>query len=230
MSLPDPELLELLKNDFVVGWENIDDKEHVGVSHGYSCKQTAIGTTNGAGGRNVQIIVMASDTTVLHVLPGFWHPEDLAKELLYARQLFHLHKDKSKKLAEKRRFASMMRGSHLRSMSEETIARSDWQGFDGHTEFRRYKNEPRDTIVLSSAGKPQLKPVCQVVHDRMSELVFTKLAKFDLEEFVDYGRAFYDNNSRIGDKGKEFRAAKKANRKRERREAKEQRERERNSK
>ena len=230
MSLPNPELLELLKNDFVVGWENIEKKEHVGVSHGYSCKQTAIGTTNGAGGRNVQIIVMASDTTVLHVLPGFWHPEDLIKELLFARQLFHLHKDRSKKLAEKRQFAAMMRASHLRSMSDETIARSDWQGFDRHHELQRYQNEPRDTVVLTTGGKPQLKPVCHVIHDRMADRVFAKLAKFDMEDFVDYGRAFYDNNTRVGDKGKDFRSAVKQNRKRERREAKEARERERRSK
>ena len=46
-----------------------------------SPKQCAVGTTNGAGGHNVQIFVLSPDGVVLHALPGFWHPEDLVREL-----------------------------------------------------------------------------------------------------------------------------------------------------
>ena len=81
MTLPDEEVLTFLDEHFVLGTKNIQKELHVGLSHGYSPKQTAVGTTNGAGGRNVQFLVMAPDETVLHVLPGFWHKEDLLAEL-----------------------------------------------------------------------------------------------------------------------------------------------------
>jgi len=55
--------------------------------------------------------------------------------------------------------------------------------------------------------------VPEVIHDRMLQRRFKKLDEFDLEKFVDYGRAFYDNNRH--DKGKKFRKAAKANRIRE---------------
>lgn len=232
MTLPDDEVIETLR-DFAVGWRNIHEDEHVGLSHGYRTSQTAVGTTNGAGGRNVQLIVMAPDETVLHVLPGFWHPEDLVRELRFAKTLFELWSDGARSEAQKRRLFFAMHQQFVRSLPAETIARSDWQNFDRNVELSRVgwawgrgqegsaPDEMRDTfarlpdgsVVRDEHGVAQLKPLSTLVHDRMRLRPFLRLAEFDMESFVDYGRPYYDNNS--FDDGREFKAAERANKKRE---------------
>lgn len=228
MTLPNESVIELLRDQFIVGWSNIQRECHVGLSHGYRKDQTAIGTTNGAGGRNVQLAVMAPDETVLHVMPGFWHPDDLVEELRFARRLHRLWLGEHDRATKERMFAAMHR-SFVAGFSTDTIARSGWQGFDGREELNRYRSEPRDTVVLDAEGMPVLKPVCVLVHDRMLARPFLKYDEFDFARFVDYGRPFYDNNQSI-DEGKEFPAAVRANRKRAKAEEKEQRARERASK
>jgi hypothetical protein len=52
----------------------------------------------------------------------------------------------------------------------------------------------------------QLKPLNVVARERMMAQPFRKLAAFDFESFVDYGRTLYDNNEGI-DKGKPFEKA-----------------------
>ncbi len=84
----------MLKKHFVVGWKNNWREDYVGVSHGYTCEQPAVGTTNGAGPRNMQTFVLSGDGTVLHCLPGFWHPADLAHELEVSLALHRLWQDK----------------------------------------------------------------------------------------------------------------------------------------
>ena len=226
VSLPDAEVMALLRDDFVVGWRNIQADTHVGLSQGYARNQTAVGTTNGAGGRNVQLIVMAADETVLHVLPGFWHPEDLARELRFARALHRLWLDDGRSLDEKRRLYAAMHRAHVRGFTAETIARSDWQDFDRATELARAQQQARDTTVVPGDGAStpaaagvSLKPLCVLVHDRMLARPFRQLAEFDMESFVDYGRPYYDNNGGI-DHGHAFPAAERANRKRELEQAK----------
>jgi hypothetical protein len=225
VTLPDDEVIDLLHDQFVVGWRNIHKEEHVGLSHGYKKTQTAVGTTNGAGGRNVQLIVMAADETVLHVLPGFWHPEDLASELRWAQGLHRLWLEPERSLDEKLRLLELMRRRHVRTFSADMIARSDWQGFDRWHELMRQQKEPRDTIARDDGGAPietrhgfELKPVCALVHERMAARPFRKLAEFDMETFVDYGRPYYDNNAGL-DKGRSFPSAARSNEKREREKA-----------
>ena len=75
MSLPHQAVYPMLKSDFVLGWKNIIREDYVGRSHGYTSRQTSVGTTNGAGPHNVQIFVLSPELVVLHALPGFWHPE-----------------------------------------------------------------------------------------------------------------------------------------------------------
>lgn len=217
MTLPDPEVLTMLRDRFVLGTQNIDKEKHVGLSQGYRTSQTAIGTTNGAGGRNVQLVVLAADGTVVHVLPGFWHAEDLLAELRFALELHTLHRRTDLPAEGKLAMYRAMHRSFVRRLSPETIARSDWQGFDRHVEFERGKAEPgRDTFAEdSTADKVVLKPLCQLVHDRMLSRPFRQLADFDMESFVDYGRAYYDNNAGY-DKGKGFARAAQSNKKRER--------------
>lgn len=221
MTLPDPEVQRVLANEFVLGWQNIEKAEHVGLSHGYRKDQTAVGTTNGAGGRNLQIVLMAPDSTVLHVLPGFWHPEDLVVELEFARALYRLWLDEGRTHAAKVAMFTAMHRAFLHRLSPATIARSDWQSFDAAAELERVgRGEVRDTVVADASGPPKMKPVCQLLHERMAQRPFQKLADFDMESYVDYGRAFYDNNEWL-DKGRSFPGAAAANLKREREQARE---------
>ncbi|HZN41991.1 MAG TPA: hypothetical protein VFD82_24530 [Planctomycetota bacterium] len=223
MTLPNEEVMELLHERFVVGFGNIESASHVGMSHGYSKNQTAVGTTNGAGGRNVQLVVLASDGTVLHVLPGFWHAEDLIPELRLAIEIHRLYTDDAIATPARDAMFAALHRSHLRRHLEESSARNGWQGFDQMAESERNKTEPRDTFEIDDTGLPQLKPIMQVVHERMMARPFKKGADFDMESFVDYGRAYYDNNMGV-DKGKEFPSAEQANEKRDRRNEKRERE------
>ncbi len=212
MTLPDEDVFELLRDHFVLGARNIEKEEHVGLSHGYKSSQSAVGTTNGAGGRNVQLLVLAADGTVLHALPGYWHPEDLQRELQFALRLHLLNDRQDLSKAQKGRMLATMHRAFLRNLPKETIARSRWQNFDEHAERMRLGDGRRDTFDYAYGGKATIKPTCQVVHERLMARPFQKLADFDMESFVDYGRAFYDNNHR--DKGRDFKKAEQANKKR----------------
>ena len=108
MTLPSENILSLLESDFVVGWKNIARADYVGSSHGYTCKESAVGTTNGAGPRNTQMFVLSPGGVVLHALPGFWHPEDLETELEFSKAMHRLWKDKKRSKADKRKMASRM--------------------------------------------------------------------------------------------------------------------------
>ncbi len=222
MTLPNEEVMALLRDRFIVGHRNIERDSYVGLSHGYKSTQTAVGTTNGAGGRNVQLVVLAADETVLHVLPGFWHAEDLVAELGLALEIHRLHGEESMAPQTKLTMFEALHRSHLRRHGEAARARSEWQGFDGHAELERSRRESRDTIELDGKGQPVLKPMLQVVHERLIARPFRKLADFGMESFVDYGRAYYDNNMGL-DKGREFPRAVQQNQKRERAEAKAER-------
>jgi len=214
VSLPNSEVLDLLRTSFVVGWTNIQKESHVGMSHGYRCDQTAVGTTNGAGGRNVQLVALAADGRVLHVLPGFWHPDDLVRELRFARDLNRLWLDDRMDVAGKQRMAAAMRQAHVRSLPPATVARSTWQGFDESEEIDRYRKSPRDTVELDADGVPHVLPICRLVHERMASRTFVRFDDFDMESFVDYGRPYYDNNSWL-DRGRAFTAAERQNAQRE---------------
>ena len=121
MSLPNDDVLDLLKSKFVLGARNIEKDEHVGMSHGYKKTHTAVGTTNGAGGRNVQLFIIAPDSTVLHAMPGFWHPEDLAHELRFGLQAWRLWNDEARSLEQKRDMYRRMVLTDLRN--ERTLGR-----------------------------------------------------------------------------------------------------------
>lgn len=220
MTLPDEAVLKELNRSFVLASRNIERDAHVGRSNGYRENQTAVATTNGAGGRNVQLVVLAADRTVMHVLPGYWHPEDLLGELRFGREVHRLYLDEKLDGAQKRSLFAAMHRAAAKRTSADTIARSDWQDFDRGQELMRAQNEPRDTL----ASPNELKPVCQVVRERMAARPFRKLADFDMESFVDYGRPYYDNNMGL-DKGKRFTRADHANEKREADRAKEEAER-----
>lgn len=222
MSLPDPEVLDLLKSKYVTAWRNIRREDYVGSSHGYADTQCAVGTTNGAGARNVQLIMLSNDLRVLSVLPGFWHPRDLARELRLGLELNRLWQDGRQAGAKQKMFKRLLaRG--LRQQPAETFARSEWQGFDGHREAQIHRIKPRDSFFpgpsadaqaspagwlrgLRSAHKAQRKPLNLLFKERMLTRAFLPLARFDMEEFTDFGLRHYDLNRRH-DKGREFSGA-----------------------
>lgn len=218
MTLPNEEVMAMLNDRFVIGWHNIERDPHVGLSHGYRCDQTAVGTTNGAGGRNVQIVVLAADGTVLHALPGFWHAEDLLGELRLALEVFELWHDESSSLAQKEAMFRALHRSFVHRLPEQALARGEWQSFDVAAEVDRARTTPRDTMQLDANGNPvlgKMKPIAQLVHERMAARPFRKFDAFDMESYVDYGRAYYDNNAGL-DRGRPFSRAEQVNRKRER--------------
>jgi hypothetical protein len=229
VTLPNDDVAEDLQRHFVLAHKNIERELHVGLSHGYKPTDSAVGTTNGAGGRNVQFVVLAADETVLHVLPGFWHPEDLVEELRLARELHALHLDASKQADVKQRLCAAMHQAHARRHGTAAMPRSDWQSFDRAHELQRAQwqlaNEVtlRDTVVQDAVGDLSLKTIPEIVHERLAAQPFRRFDEFDMNAFVDYGRAHYDNNGG----GKPFPRAEQANKKRAREVQKAERERER---
>lgn len=213
MTLPNEDVMDLLADRFVVGFHDIEKDAHVGLSHGYRPNQCAVGTTNGAGGRNVQMVVLDADGTVLHVLPGFWHAQDLIAELQLALDVQKLHADANLTATQKRDLFASLHRVFLNRHLDESLPRSEWQNFDRQAEFDRARTEPRDT--LASTSPMEIKPMLQLVHERLQAQPFSQFAAFDMERFVDYGRAFYDNNQGL-DKGKTFQRAAKTNEQRER--------------
>lgn len=212
MTLPNETVLDLLKKDFVVGWKNIKNEYYAGQSHGYSRSQSSVGTTNGAGPHNVQIFVLSPELVVLHALPGFWHPDDLARELRFAKVLFRLWRDDTRTQAEKERMFSRLQLAEARNQPPATRARSAWQPFDVHYELSRLRSGARDTVILGYDGKPRrgansriaMKPINQLVHERMAKRPFRAFDDFDVAAFIDYGRPYYDNNAGVDGRGKKF--------------------------
>jgi hypothetical protein len=205
----------MLQKRFVIGWRNIKDQEYVGKSHGYTTEQTAVGTTNGAGPHNIQLFVLHHDGTVLHALPGFWHPKDLADELRFALRIQALWTSRSLSQHEKIRRFHQMHMEAIASLSKETIARITWQNFDAKNERKRLEEKPRDTFLKDEKGqlirdkqdRPMVKPTIQVVHERMSRRPFIPYERFDTFDYVDYGRIYYDNNKKVDGAGSTLESA-----------------------
>jgi hypothetical protein len=217
VTLPDEAVMQMLRERFVLAHRNIERDLHVGMSHGYSKKQSAVGTTNGAGGRNVQMLVLTPDEIVLHALPGFWHAEDLLPELRLALEVHRLHTDEGLDAGRRLSLFRSLHRAHLATHGAGAELRGDWQSFDRSHEAWRASHEQRDTVASALDGKIELKTIPQLVHDRLLARPFRPLAQFDLEGFVDYGRPSYDINP---DKGREFPKAEAANEKREKAAAK----------
>jgi hypothetical protein len=213
VTLPNEDVKAMLAGQFVLAARNIQRDPHVGMSHGYRCDQSAVGTTNGAGGRNVQLLVLAADDTVVHALPGFWHAADLLPELRLGLELFRLYVDDDRPPAARDAMFAALHRSHVRRHGEAAAARGAWQSFDAWHERQRADFAARDTSVPAPGGMPALKDIPTLVHDRMLARPFRRLADFDLEAFVDYGRPFYDNNPGA-DRRREFPLAERANKKR----------------
>ncbi|MEM7199103.1 MAG: hypothetical protein AAF628_02490 [Planctomycetota bacterium] len=203
MSLPDERVLGLLREHYVVGWSNIYKAPYVGYSAGYSPKQSAVDTTNGAGAHNLQLLVLGPDRTVVHALAGYWAPEDLAHELEFARVLWRLWRDDQRSVEEKRRWARLLQLQESRRERWRRGGRNEWQGFDAVAERARLASEERDTFAAATPRRGRrLKSPAVVQHERLAARPFVRLADFDLRGFVDYGRHHYDLNARVDEAGR----------------------------
>ena len=213
MSLPDDAVYPILEKDFVLGWKNIRREDYVGASFGYSKKHACVGTTNGAGAHNVQIFVLSPDLVVLHALPGFWHPEDLARELRFAKALLRLWEDDTRTDAQKQAMYRRLQLTELRYQPAAMYARSDWQEFDKTREGAALASKDRDTfrhtedgkVKRTARGEPILKALNVLTHERMAQRPFLRFEEFDFARFIDYGRKFYDNNLGVSRRGKKLR-------------------------
>lgn len=157
------------------------------------------------------MFILSPDLVVLHALPGFWHPDDLARELRFAKVLGRLWEDDQRPREEKDDMFRRLQLAELRRQPAETFARSTWQGFDARVENQKLEQDPtRDTFLFDRFGnpllgayqQPQMKPINMLVHERMAERPFVAYEDFDIEEFIDYGKLHYDNNHM--DNGKQF--------------------------
>jgi hypothetical protein len=192
----------MLQSDFVVGWQNIYREDFVGYSNAYYRGHTAVGTTNGAGPHNIQIFVLSPDLVVLHALPGFWHPDDLARELRFAKVLARLWEDQDRTREQKDDMFRRLQLAEVRRHPAETFARSTWQGFDARIEMQKLKQGPRDTFllqpdgtpILDQHGRPRMKPINMLTHERMAQRPFVPYEDFDVAAFIDYGNMHYDLN------------------------------------
>lgn len=216
-----------MQSDFELTWKNIKKEDYVGYSAGYSTSKCAVGTTNGAGAHNVQIFVLSPEQIVLHALPGFWHAEDLARELRLGLSLFKLWKSENYSPEQKNKIYRRIQLNAVRNHPVEMFARSAWQGFDVNTERARNRSGERDTFFAEKApeaiprnlqqlmrsittlavqpGQQIPKPINLLVHERMARRPFVRFADFDTAQFIDYGRMFYDlNRKRDRGKGKTF--------------------------
>jgi len=196
VSLPDDAVYPMLRDEFVVGWRNNWRETYTGHSRGYNSRQCAVGTTNGAGARNMQIYVLDADGTVIHALPGFWHPEDLARELEFAKVMHRLYRDEDRTPEQKERMAVRLHLAEIRRQPVEMFARSGWQDFDQRVELARAQHAGRDTVIPADGDAPRMKPVNVLVHERMAARPFVPFDEFDIPAFIDYGTSHYDNNRR----------------------------------
>lgn len=211
MTLPDDRIFDLLKDQFVLVYRNIERERHCGDSHGYAKHQTAVSTTNGAGARNVQMFVLSSDRVVLHALPGYWHPDDLLHELRFAQMVRALWEDGQRVRTQKE---FVYRHLHRRAAEEPPAglrARSTWQPFDVWAERSRqdpgwrdvFQRTEQGNLVRDAQGNYVPKPIDQIVHERMALQPFVPFDAFDVGTFVDLGQHQYDLNNRF-DRGRTF--------------------------
>lgn len=201
MSLSQEPVFSLLRDEFVCGYRDITGEDYAGVSGEHATTGNAIQTTNGAGPHNLQLFMLAPDGTVLHCLPGYWHPQDLAHEMELAYKLKLVWDDKNLTRGQKNDMFRQMQMAHLQEHSMQMVMRSKMQSFDQKYEAKNRRNSS-DTIknpsMLVNYSKempvPQqaFKTTDQIMHERMARRPFVAFNHFDVAAFSDYGRPKYD--------------------------------------
>ena len=221
MSLSKEPVFSELRNHFVCGYRDISSEPYSGNSGAHAVNGQAVDTTNGAGPHNIQLFVLDADGTVLHCLPGYWNPEDLARELKLAQRIQTVWQDKSMSIQQKKTQFARLQTDHFREHSKETIARSQMQGFDKHAELARGRGA--DTVRLASSDPDCISGTCsgsmppenekgdrvssklpgeelvvkstdEIMHERMAKRPFMAYTAFDTGKFSEYGTHYYDKH------------------------------------
>ena len=171
-----------------------------GNSGAHEPKSAAVETTNGAGPHNIQLFIMAADGTVLHCLPGYWNPRDLAGELDLAVRLNDVYQNASLSGDQKDKLFKQMQLEHIRSHGADMVARSSLQHFDmAHEAHRARKSDVIKNLSLvledpEHAPPEAFKTTDQLMHERMASRAFRSYSGFDVGAFVDYGSHMYDKH------------------------------------
>ncbi len=201
MSLSKEPVFSELHNRFVCGYRDISSEPYAGNSGAHAANGAAVETSNGAGPHNIQMFVIDPDGTVIHCMPGYWNPNDLASELDLAEKLDAVWHNNSMTLEQKRAQFSRMQTDHFMHHSREEIARSHMQSFDRKHELERHGFTDTVRMAPSSnglswqeGGDDLVKTTDEVMHERMSKRPFLSYNAFDTAKFVDYGTKFYDKH------------------------------------
>jgi hypothetical protein len=205
VSLSQDPAFSLLKNYFVCGYRDITNEPYAGVSGRHEADGNAVDTTNGAGPHNLQLFFLSADGTVLSVLPGYWHSQDLATEMNLAAKLNKVWLDPQLSRTQKDQLFSQMQLDHVSQHSPQMKRRSRMQGFDMQYEAKNRLNTS-DTIANRQAvyaseqagmkmPPPQaFKTTDEIMHERMARHPFEQYAQFDVAAYADYGKPKYDKH------------------------------------
>lgn len=190
----------MLKNEFVVGYKNIENARYAGASGKHQVDEPAVDTTNGAGPHNIQLFVLNPDGTVLTCLSGYWHAQDLAQELLLAENLNKVWEDPTMSREQKNELWRQMQLDHIKEHDKGFQQRSRMQGFDLQYEAKNkpnsdffYNNRAVNPATGSTPGR-NVKTVDIVMHERLAARPFEQYEKFDVAQFSDYGKPIYDKH------------------------------------
>jgi hypothetical protein len=205
VSLSSDPAFSILKDDFVCGFRDIANQKYAGASGKHMPNENAVDTTNGAGPHNIQMFVLDPDGTVLTCLPGYWHAEDLAPELMLAESLDKVWHDPALTLPEKKAKFTQMQLAHIAAHPKGEANRSHMQGFDVQYEAKNNPNSdffynPR-AIDPSSGQTPHnnVKTVDIVMHERLADRPFVPYDRFDVATFSSYGKLKYDKEEMFRD-------------------------------
>jgi hypothetical protein len=204
VSLSSEPVYSYLKKDFICGVKDITGASYAGVSGLHMPSGNAALTTNGAGPHNIQIFVLANDGTVLHCLPGYWSPRDLAYELQFAQGLNHIWQNPKLSKSQKDELFRQYHLSHIQEHPQWMVRKSRMQGFDQKYEAKNHlytsdtiANPELAKAILAKGGKPEpgaFKTTDVIMHTRMAARPFVPYQQFDVAKFSDYGRPLYNKN------------------------------------
>src|SRR5947207_15647242 len=98
-------MLATLKSRFICGVRDITGEPWAGRSGIHAPDGQAFLADNGAGPHNLQLFILSSDGVVLHCLPGYWNPHDLAGEIQLAEKLNRVWRSSLSRVEKDKRFS-----------------------------------------------------------------------------------------------------------------------------
>lgn len=226
MSLSQEPVFSELKSNFICGAKDIVNEPYCGVSGRHAPDGKGIVTTNGAGPHNLQLFILAPDGTVLHCLPGYWAPQDLAGELRLGHELYQVWSNPHLSRSQKNEIFREKQLGHIDEHPPDMVRRSRMQGFDQKFEAknRAYKSDtvknPQLAIQALASGDNRtlssaFKTTDVIAHERMAQRPFLPYQQFDVAVFSDYGRQKYekhederDMNGKIADSSRQMKSKK----------------------